>query len=577
MKNRKRMSKILALSVCISMVSTMFSACSSSKGGTTSSSVSIKKPLTITVFDDAANFQGKQTGWFGSLIKKKFNLALNILAPNVSGSGLYQTRAASGDLGDLLILSNSELSDCIKSSLAYDMTSSVKNFPNLMKYNGEFSYFNKTFDKVQNPKGKIYGFPTNTVPTSPTSYTAVAPYSSPMLPWNYYSGIGAPTIKNLDGLMDVLQQMLTKYPKSPTGKKTIGITLWKDWDNYLMENARWLCNWYGYQLPDIGTSTLLVNKAGNTQDVTSDNGVYKKILKFFFDANKRGLVDPDSASQSWNDVNTKLTNEQVLLNWYSWQIGFFNTIDRGQQGQGITQVPIADTHIIQNGDAYYGDGRVYAVGSKCKDPARVMQFIDWSVSPEGMRYLIDGIEGFNYVIKNNKMAFTKVGQSAFQNNTPVPPKYGLGTGGYQDGQSKINITILGTVAKDPSTKEPYDNNFWSSYIKANKTKMNNAWTAKYKAENSVKYYQQHKMLEVVPTINVNFGNDTSIIKNERNQCKKILCDTSWGMVFAKSQSEFNSDWATMKTQLSGLGWSDLLKVDQSRMNILVSARKSVTK
>ena len=577
MKNGKRISKILALSVCLGMVSTMFTGCFSSKAGTTSSSVSTKKPLTITVFDDAANFQGKQTGWFGSLIKKKFNITLSILAPNASGSGLYQTRAASGDLGDLLIISNSELSDCIKSGLVQDMTSTVKNYPNLMKYNKEFAYFNKTVDKTQNPEGKIYGFPTNTVPTSPTSYTSVAPYSSPMLPWNYYSGIGAPAIKDLNGLMDVLQQMQKKYPTSPTGKKTIPITLWKDWDNYMMENARWLCNWYGYQLPDIGTSTLLVNKAGKTQDITSDSGIYKKILQFFYDANKKGLVDPDSASQSWNDVNTKLTNEQVMLNWYSWQIGFFNTIDRGQKGEGITQVPIADTHIIQNGDAYYGDGRLYAIGSKCKDPARVMQFMDWCVSTEGMRYLIDGIEGFNYAIKNGKMEFTKVGQSAFQNNTPVPSKYGLGTGGYQDGQSKINITILGTVAIDPGTKEPYDNNFWSSYVKANKTKLTNAWIAKYKADNSVKYYQEHKMLDVVPLININFGNDSSIVKNKRNQCRKILCDTSWVMVFAKSQADFNSDWATMKTQLSGLGWSDLLKVDQSRMDVLVSARKAVTK
>jgi putative aldouronate transport system substrate-binding protein len=571
MKKGKNLTKIFASCVCLAMVTTMFTGFSTN----VKPKAAALKPLTITVFDDAANFQGTQKGWFGKLVKDKFNLTLSVLAPNVSGSGLYQTRAAAGDLGDLLIISNPELSDCIKSGLVKDMTSTVKKYPNLMKYNKEFAYFNKTVDKVQNPKGKIYGFPTNTVPTSPTSYTSVAPYSSPMLPWNYYTGIGAPTIKNLNGLMDVLQQMQKKYPTSPTGKKTIPITLWKDWDNYMMENARWLCNWYGYQLPDIGTSTMLVNKAGKTQDITSDSGIYKKILQFFYDANKKGLVDPDSASQSWNDVNTKLTNEQVMLNWYSWQIGFYNTIDRGQKGQGITQVPIADTHIIQNGDAYYGDGRLYAMGSKCKDPARVMQFMDWCCSTEGMHYLIDGIQGFNFVIKNGKTEFTKVGQSAFQNNTPVPKAYG--GGGYQDGQSKINITILASVTTDPLTKEPYDNNFWSSYIKMNKTKLTNSWIAKYKADNSVKYYQKHNMLDVVPTININFGNDSSLVKNERNQCKKIVCDTSWAMVFSKSQAEFNSNWANMKTQLQGLGWGDLLKVDQSRLNVLVAARKEVNK
>ena len=556
------------------MVSTVFAGFSA-ESGLNAAAASTAKPLTITVFDDAANFQGNQTGWFGNLIKKKFNLKLSILAPNIAGPSLYQTRSAAGDLGDLLVISNDELSNCVKANLVDDVTALEKKCPNLMKYQKEFAYFNKTFDKKVNPKGKIYGFPTNTVPSSPTSYTANYPYSSPELPWNYYSGIGAPTIKNLNGLMTTLQQMLKKYPKSPTGKKTIGITLWKDWDNYMMENVRWLCNWYGYEEPN-DTSTVLMNAAGKAQDVTANNGEYRKILQFFFDANKKGLVDPDSASQDWNTVNTKLTNEQVMLNWYGWQNGFFNTIDRGQKGQGIIQVPISDTHIIQEGDAYYGDGRLYAVGKKAKDPARVMQFMDWCCSTEGMHYLIDGIKGFNYKVSSKgKLSFTKTGQSAFQNNTPVPAAYG--GGGYQDGQSKINITILSSVAKDPSSGEPYDNNFWASYIKANKTKMTNAWTAKYKAENMLQYYYKHKMISVVPNININLGNDSATIKSERSQCAKQLRDVSWTMIFAKSQTEFNSLWANMKTQLKGLGWDELLKTDKARVATLAAMRKETTK
>ena len=52
-----------------------------------------------------ANYQGIQSGWFAKIVKDKFNMELNIIAPNVAGGGdtLFQTRSAAGDLGDLIL------------------------------------------------------------------------------------------------------------------------------------------------------------------------------------------------------------------------------------------------------------------------------------------------------------------------------------------------------------------------------------------------------------------------------------------------------------------------------------------
>ena len=39
-----------------------------------------EKPLlTIDVYDDAANYNGIQTGWFAKVIKDRFNIELNII------------------------------------------------------------------------------------------------------------------------------------------------------------------------------------------------------------------------------------------------------------------------------------------------------------------------------------------------------------------------------------------------------------------------------------------------------------------------------------------------------------------
>lgn len=533
------------------------------------------EPLKIDILDNAANYQGEQTGWFGQVVKKKFNLTLNILAPAVSGDSLYKTRAASGDLGDLVILDNSQLKDCIKSGLVMDMSGMINDYPNLKKFYNHFQYYNANFDKTVNPKGLIYGMPTNEEDTSPTSFSQFIPYSSPLLPWDYYSGVGSPTMNNLNDLLDTLKKMQDKYPNTVDGKPIHAITLWKDWDGYIMENARWLCNWYGYEEP-LETSSVLLNADGKVQPITDDDGIYHKILKFLYNANKMGLVDPESVSQNWNMVSEKLSNKQVDLLWYNWETGFYNTNERGQKKDGNVAVPISDLHIIQEGDSYYGDGRVFAIGSKAKNPKMVLKFLDWFVSPEGMRYVIDGIEGFTYIKQaDGKFKYTDKGQAAFTNNLPVPDEYG--GGGYKDGLSAINILLLGDFSKDPDTGEFYNYHYWSSTIEANNTALTNEWKQKYQAENAVDYYKKHNMIDIVPNINVNFETDSSDISNKRSQCKRLVIDTSWKMVFAKNDNEFNELWEKMKDGLESDGWNDLVTTDTAKCKVLVDLRDKVSK
>ena len=94
------------------------------------------EPLTIEVYDVAANYQGMQTGWYAKEIKDRFNIELNIVAPQVSGdaASLYQTRCASGDLGDIIILDNADMQDCVDVGLIADISEDLPNYENLMKY-----------------------------------------------------------------------------------------------------------------------------------------------------------------------------------------------------------------------------------------------------------------------------------------------------------------------------------------------------------------------------------------------------------------------------------------------------------
>lgn len=592
MKKRRFFSLMLAV-VCV--LSLVLSGCSGSKkagsdktgtkdsggAGTTgaaTSEIDHTNTLTLEVYDVAANYQGVQSGWFGKVIKDKFNLELNIIAPQASGDGeaLYQTRSASGKLGDIILLDNSPLQDCIKAGLIADISSDVQNSKNLSQYYEQYKTFNEGLEG--NSEGKIYGMPCQITNTSPTTYSDDTLYISPLLPWDYYTEIGAPEMKNTDDLLNVLEQIQKAHPKNSKGDANYAISLWRDWDKggtqVTMENAAQLTKMYGYEV----NGSVMVGNTGDMKQVTDDDGAYYKMLHFFFQANQRGLIDPDSGTQNWDNACNKMKNKQVLLFWYNWQRGFWNTPDRAQERNAYIYAPVEDMNFFQPSDPYFGDGRAFALGSHMEgnDRARAIEFMDWLISPEGLEFIHHGIPGWSYTKgADGKYTLTENGLYGLMENRPVSDEWG--GGGFDDGNCKINQWPMASVSIDPNTKEPYNNNYWSSYLEANKTTMTNEWSEKYGAVNQVAYLEGTGQLKPVPNVNIILPSDTTDVALIRSQCATLICDTSWRMVFAKSEEEFKSMWADMKTQLDGFDWAQLVEFDKAKFQKVIDARAAVKK
>ena len=58
-----------------------------------------KEVITLDVFSQLANYSGLQTGWMGDILKKKFNVKLNIIPDQ---QGMLQTRMEQGNLGSIV-------------------------------------------------------------------------------------------------------------------------------------------------------------------------------------------------------------------------------------------------------------------------------------------------------------------------------------------------------------------------------------------------------------------------------------------------------------------------------------------
>ncbi|MDR0909012.1 MAG: hypothetical protein LBM77_04520 [Spirochaetaceae bacterium] len=544
---------------------------------------SVAEPMTITFFDVAANKMGDQTGWFGDIIKRRFNVNLNIIAPQTQGNTLYQTRASAGYLGDLIILDPADFQESIDAGLIDDLTDEVNASTYLKQNLPQYKYWNGKL--TGNSAVKIYGFPTEITNTGVDAFSATAADNAPKIPWDYYKGVGSPTMKDENDLLNVIKQIVDKYPTNAAGDKTYGVELWPDWDgtNGYLEPAMQSMQWYGW-FTDPAYNSVQYKFDSTITDLLDENGGYLRSLRFYNKANQMGLLDPDAATQTWEGgMMPKLTSKQVVLITYGWQAGWTNSITKDKAGENYMYIPVDNLTFYQPGDSYYGTLRVFGVGTengKELAPAkkeRVMALLDWLTSPECLAFqhsglpTVAGIEG-SYTQKAGsdgkmKNTLTSWGIDASAGNLPTPQAWG--GAGYQDGQSMINQWMMHSVSINPNTNEPYASQYWASTLaEAQASTTTKEWMTKYGYPNEVKYMIAKGQMKPVPYVRPVFPIDATTISNIRGQTAMQVKDASWKMVFAKSDAEFNQLLASLKTTLAGLGWADLVKNDTAKAKMV---------
>ena len=352
------------------------------------------------------------------------------------------------------------------------------------------------------------------------------------------------------------------------------MSLWPDWDGgdgmLGIANVVQLTTWYGEKIK----GSAILKPDGTFIPLTDKNGTYYKILKFLYEANQRGLVDPDSATQDWNSACAKMSAGQVYLMWYSWQTGFWNSTERLKDGKGFIFTPVADQEYYADADVYYGSGRVWAVGSQVDDEkyAKIMEFLDWYASPEGLMFQHAGIEGFNYEVGEDGK-FTQINSNALMDNLNVPEEWG--GGGYSDGNNAINQWIVNANSINPLTGESYVVTYWSSYKEETLTDMKREWRERFDAEEPADYMKKNNKLIISPNVSVSLPIDTADISVIRNQCNETICDYSWRMIYASDDANFDALWDEMSKTLDGYGFQDLVKFDTDKYQIELDAKNAV--
>ncbi|WP_066517076.1 ABC transporter substrate-binding protein [Curtobacterium ammoniigenes] len=538
-----------------------------------------KKAETITVFDGLANYQGVQKGWFGHLISKKFNLSMNVIAPNVSGGGdtLYNTRVAAGNLGDLIVTDRGQKFDqLIQGGLLFDFSKYYAQMKNAKEYDA-------AVQKLNSGKKGIYGIPVSVTSLKPTTPSeGLDPTFGPYMRWDYYKELGYPTMKTLEDMIPVLKEMQQAHPKADNGKATYAFSLFKDWDGNMMTAAKQPACFYGFD--EMG---FVLAKADGSkyESIIDSDSHYVRSLKLYATANQQGLVDPDSPTQNYSTMYAKFQNGQTLFACWPWLAKpAYNTTANLAAGKGFEFTPINDLDIFSYGASIYGGTQLFSIGSKAADPERIAAYLDWLYSPEGIYAsgaqtgAAPGPEGLTWQLGSDKKPeLTALGKQALLGGgATVPASWGGGK--FSDGVSALNATTVLPIDVDPSTGLQYEYAFWPSYQKANSNPVINDWKSKMgNVDGDIAYLQKKHQLLVAPGSGYAAPADPPQISTIRNQAKAIIVQSSWKMSLATSENEFNSLLKDMQSTVKGLGYATVLSFDMDNAKAQNEARLAVKK
>lgn len=523
-------------------------------------SIRPKNPITLTVYSQLANFQGEQTGWFAKVLLDKFNVKLNIVK---DGDGVFATRLESGNLGDIVVFGNdsTDYQTAVKAGALLDW-----NKDNLLSDYGPYikAHMQTALDKNKSISGgTVYGFG-HDVGSSATEHSAS--FYGPYIRWDLYKQLGYPKINTLEDFIPVLQKMQQIDPISDTGKKTYGVSLFKDWDGNMVMFVKATAALYGWD--EFGFGLYNVN-TGEYQDALKPGGMYLRMLKFYNTLYQKGLLDPNSMTQTFDDVMQTYKTGGAFFNIFDFMSSaIYNTPDHLKAGKAMMPLVASDQKNVAYGLNMYGGNRVWTIGAKTQYPELCMAIINWLSTPEGVMTNNYGPKGVTWDYdKEGRPILTQLGEKAMSDgNTELPAPY---SGKFSDGVDEINNTTWAIDSKNPDAKngDTYNYKFWETRQSLPVSSIEQDWRDKMGVPNLDQYLVKNNQLAISLGTTYSATPMSNELTTTWNQVKQIIVNGSWKAIYAKSDTEFDSIVKDMINQANSHGYADCVKYQQKEASI----------
>lgn len=355
--------------------------------------------------------------------------------------------------------------------------------------------------------------------------------------WDLYKEAGYPTLENFDeDMLDVMQAMVDLEPETADGQKTYGLGSWfgngQDWGEWFFIYG--MAPQEGASLQETTGLTLAINTVDstpiNSNQLTDPNGYFWRAVQFMNKANQRGLLDPDSFTQTSDVYEENLKAGKYMFNYPGWMSGNANAEFNKTEGNEKMFISLPATGVDAEdrfGNMYRGE-REYVISADTENPERCVALLDLVSTHEFSRIQYNGFEGDYYTVEDGK---------------PVPTEDFLNLTIDNDFCTETGITVYhhfmgyGNGTLDPEDGVPMDLKLYSDEAIAQKSNAT--------LEDFISYYGQESWSEVyrAETPNCNSMNFISLnaegdIASYVNEIKAYRGKNVFNCVAAKTDEEF---------------------------------------
>ena len=521
-----------------------------------------QEPVTLTAFvmQSVCTEFGIIDDWMGKIMMEDLGIQIEFLPAGDNVLDKLQSYMASGKLPDIVGFKEQQyVQQAINAGLLECLDDHQDELANIFEDKGNTNAINYWRDKYSmNGDGKLYALPTAINSPSSTKDTNW----QTRLRWDLYKEIGMPEIGTLEDILDVCEEMIALYPETEDGKKTYAMGLFSDWDTHTALEISTLSFLYGIDTEYV--SPLMETEVTGkwTRSILDDEAFYKRALHFYFDANQRGLLDPDSLTMTFNDVQNKYTNGQYMFSWFSWMHGNYNSRSNGhttaEKPDGYIYIPVTDTTIYDKATQTVGRNWCYGISRSCQNMEAAMKWLNWFYDPYNTLVMSNGPEGVRWVFNEEGIpTMTEDGYKIVHGNLYW----------YYDENGQVVITDEVDPGRDYWNTKPigahkdYPYGFsysdWPTYDD-DPTNLTKEWREWIGYKNQVEYGKATGHLLVATGALDSTVIEDAELKDELDiiagQVGSIIRTNSWNMVFAADEDEFEALWKDMQDKAAVLGF-----------------------
>lgn len=499
---------------------------------------------TITLYPANANLEsGVRGGWIRDMFAEQ-GLEVEVWAYSEDKTNAIM---ASGDLPDVMYVKDENLEILIENNMIVNLDDYLDQMPKVTSLDGMDVALNYMREFKSEGTGKLYAMPTSVGKGAEDGTTE---RNALKLFWNYYAEIGAPEFDSLEELIPILKEIQEQHPTDAAGNQVYAMGTYYDAKNmnYLMGYST--C--FGYSSTFFNQMIAANMISGELEYLLETDGILYKALKWFNELYKEGLFDPDS-------INMDRATHQSMIN-ANGQNGTYIVSLADSPGWAPYYQPayFADEKIcFPNYNTYGVKGSYLVVNANTQKLDACLRLLNMMADPDVYLVWRSMPQGEEWDIESGNVAYiTDAYLDSIRNETPFVAENG-------EENKLFNTTAICHVGVDTSYVDqegnilpPLAHNWPEALAVSNDSEQFQAWQELYGYDSFVELLESKGALYRESRL-LNADSFVELPDDSQQLTIDTLVDTvntaAWKMIYAESNSDFDSLWKQMVSDAEELG------------------------